>query len=69
MTIVAIIALVFSVLLLMVSQGVGPFANEPWERFYFSFRKLSPIKQKLLIAPASAIALLASLILIGLIQL
>lgn len=69
MTVIAIIALVFCVLLLMVSQGVGPFANAPWERFYFAFRKLSPTKQTLLIAPASAIALLASLVLIGLIQL
>lgn len=68
MTVIAIIALVFCVLLLMVSQGVGPFANQPWEQFYFAFRKLSPIKQKLLIAPASLIALLASLMLIGFIQ-
>jgi hypothetical protein len=68
MTVIAIIALVFCVLLLMVSQGVGPFANQPLEQFYFAFRKLSPIKQKLLITPASLIALLASLILIGFIQ-
>lgn len=68
MTIIAIIALVICVLLLMVGQGVGPFAHEPWERFYLALRKQSTLTQNLVIIPAALIALLSSLIIIGLIQ-
>ena len=52
----------------MLSQGVGPFAKDPWEKHYFAFRQLSPAIRYSLIIPATILALLSSLVLIGLIQ-
>lgn len=64
----ACVVLVFCGLILMVSQGVGPFAKDPWEKHYFAYRKLSKLKQYLLLVPAVVLAIICSLIIIGVIQ-
>ena len=61
----ACVILVLSGILLMIATGVGPFARDPWEKYHFSFRKLSDWKQKLIILCASAIAIICSLAIIG----
>jgi len=61
----ACVMLVLSGIVLMVAAGVGPFAREPWERFHFSFRKLSSWKQRLLVLPALILAIVCSLAIIG----
>jgi len=63
----ACIILVLSGVILMVSQGVGPFARDPWEAYYFRFRKIPKVMQKIIIIIATITALISTLVLIGVI--
>ena len=61
----ACVVLVLSGIVLMIAAGVGPFARVPWERHHFSYRKLPTWKQRLIVIPATIVAILCSLIIIG----
>ena len=63
----ACIILVLSGVVLMISQGVGPFAREPWEAYYFRFRKIPNGMQKVIILIASIVAIVSTCIVIGII--
>jgi len=67
MIVLACILLVLSGLLLMVSQGVGPFAREPWEAQYFRFRKLPQAIRITLITCATLVAIACTLVVVGII--
>ena len=61
------ILLILSGLVLMVSQGVGPFAREPWEDYHLQFRALAKSKQTLFVSLSALVAILSTLVLIGVI--
>lgn len=65
MTALACVILILCVLSLMVSFGVGPFANEPFYRFHLSFKQRHKVTQSVIQMTAAFIGLICSLWIIG----
>ena len=62
---IACILLAISGVVLMLSLGVGPFAHEPWEEYYFAFKKRPKWLQTTIQFTASIVAAAMTLLIIG----
>jgi uncharacterized membrane protein SirB2 len=61
----ACIILILSGVTLMVITGVGPFAQEPWDKYHLAYKKMDSSIQALMLYPAILFSIICSLILIG----
>lgn len=64
----ACVFLAISGVVLMAVTGVGPFARDPWERYYFALQKKPKWINRTLLATASMVAVICTLILVGVIH-
>jgi len=61
----ACVVLAISGVVLMALTGVGPFARDPWESYYFALQKKPKWLRNSLLACATTAALICTLVLIG----
>ncbi|MGK0445284.1 MAG: hypothetical protein ACJA1U_002224 [Bermanella sp.] len=59
------VILVLSIICLMISFGVGPFANEPFYQWHLRFKRLHALTQKSIQLTAFSISVFCSLWIIG----
>lgn len=64
----ACIILILSVTSLMVINGVGPFAQEPWVKYHLAYKKMDISIQALILYPSILFSIICSLVLIGVVN-